>query len=494
MKLKKLIALFIASMLLLGMFAACSDNSSTDTAETTKNNTGETVAEDSVTEDTRIYANLPSDLDYGGYEFTVLYWLLESWETTARTCRDIYAESQNGEPINDAVYERNMAVEEKFNVKIKLQREDIGTMSTSIRNNIAAGDAAYDAVYPRLVEGASLMSEGLFFDFNELTYVDLSQPWWDQNAVASLSMNNKLYLVATDININDKDATAAIAFNKQIANDYNVPNLYEAVENGTWTYDFMRTVYTDVAHDVNGDGIMDTNDIYGFLGKNDVTVALFNGSGGKMIEKDANDMPYFAFNTERNISATQKIVELMIDADNFFNHQTAGIDDLAFTKMFEEGHGLFFWMRLDEVTNMRASDTDFGILPTPKYSEDQEKYWNTVSRHTTGLLSIPITAEPDRTSVILEALASESKYTLQPAYYEVSLLGKSTRDTESEGMLEIIFEGRIFDLGSIFAFGGFEDQYMGLGKVGAATEVVSLYEKYEKPTNTAIEKFMDKFQ
>ena len=494
MKLRKLTAILIAGVLLMGILAACGDPDSKGTSETTNGNNAETSVEETVTEDTRIYADLPDDLDYGGYEFTVLYWRIESWETMARTCRDIYAESQTGEPINDAVYERNMKIEEKYNAKIKLQREDTGTMSATVRNSIAAGDAVYDAVYPRLVEGASLMSEGLFFDLHELSYIDLSKPWWDQNAVNSLSIDGKLYLVATDININDKDATAAIAFNKKIANDYDIPDLYKAVDDGVWTYDYMRTVYTDVAHDVNGDGIMDTNDIYGFLGKNDVTIALFNGSGGKIIEKNADDIPYLAFNTERNISATQKIVELMTDADNFFNHQTAGIDDLEFTKMFEEGHGLFFWMRLDEVTNMRASDTDFGILPTPKYMENQEKYWNTVSRHTTGLLSVPITADPDRTGVILEALAAESKYTLQPAYYEVSILGKSTRDTESEAMLEIIFDGRIFDLGSIFAFGGFEDQYMALGKVGAANDIVSLYSKYETPTITAIDKFMDNFK
>ena len=490
MKLKNLAAILLMLVLLIGVISSCGDGGST-VESTTKPDSDETVAE-TVVEDTRIYANLPTDIDYNGYEFNVLYWRLESWETTARACRDIFAESQNGEPINDAVYERNMKVEETYNVKIRLQREDIGTMNNTIKNNIAAGDDVYDIVYQRLVESASLMTEGLFFDINELSYVDLTKPWWDQNAVSSLSVNEKLYLVASDITINDKDATAAIAFNKQIAQDYNVEDLYQAVHDGKWTYDYMATVYSGVSHDINGDGIMDTNDIYGFLGKNDVSIALFNGSGGKIIEKDDNDMPYFAFNTERNISATQKIVELMLDADNFFNHQTAGIDDLAFTKMFEEGHGLFFWMRLDEVTNMRASDTDFGILPTPKYLENQEKYWNTVSRHTTGLMSVPITSDPDRTGLILEALASESKYTLQPAYYEVSILGKSTRDVESEAMLEIIFAGRIFDLGSIFAFGGFEDQYMGLGKAGA-TDVMSLYAKYESPVNTAIEKFMNKF-
>ena len=34
--------------------------------------------------------------------------------------------------------------------------------------------------------------------------------------------------------------------------------------------------------------------------------------------------------------------------------------------LFSDGHGLFFWTRMDEVTTLRSMETDFGILPTPK--------------------------------------------------------------------------------------------------------------------------------
>lgn len=492
MKKLKFTLLFIILFTVV-LIASCGDNSTVLDKESDNTNNNEETIDGNTTEETRLNADLPTDIDYNGYEFKVLHWSHSAWESTARASRDIFAESQTGDPINDAVYLRNMKVEETYNVKILLQKEELGTMSTTIINNVSAGDDTFDVVYPRLYEGASLMTQGLFLDLNEMPYLDLDKPWWDQNAVNSLSVGGKLYLVATDININDKDATSAIAFNKKIANDYNIPDLYEAVKDGKWTFDYMKSVYANVSSDLNGDGIIDMNDIYGFLGKNDVTVSFFNGGGGTFVDKDENDIPYFAFYSERNIAMTQKIIDLMRDENNFFNHQTAGIDDLQYTKMFEEGHGLFFWMRLDEVTNMRASDTDFGILPTPKYDEIQSQYWNTVSRHTTGLMSVPITSEPERTSIILEALAAESKYTLQPAYYDVSLIGKSTRDVESEGMLEIIMAGRVFDLGSIFAFGGFEDQYLGLGKIGGG-DIVSLYEKFETQTIAAIDNFIEKIE
>ena len=81
-------------------------------------------------------------------------------------------------------------------------------------------------------------------------------------------------------------------------------------------------------------------------------------------------------------------------------------------------------MRLDDVTNMRAGEADFGIIPTPKYEESQDAYYSMVSQHTTGLLSVPITLTGDKLSevgMVLEALAAESHYTLIPEYIETSL-------------------------------------------------------------------------
>jgi len=491
---KQILSLTLACIILAAAFASCGDADTSDTDTPKDNTTDDTAAVDGGdTEEQRLYPDLPTDLNYDGYEFSFLHWSLGAWESTARASRDLYAESLNGETINDAVYGRNLKIEETYNVKISLTKEDAGVLSTTVINNVAAMDDVYDVVYPRLYEGANLVTQGLFYDLHQLPHLDLEKPWWDQNAVKSLSIDKKLYLVATDININDKDATAAVAFNKQLAENYKIDDLYQAVRDGKWTYDYMMTTYADVSTDLDGNSAMDKNDLYGFLGKNDVMSAFFHGSGGRYVDKDSDDIPYLSFMSDRNVSVTQKLAEMVGDAGNFFNHQTAGMEDSDFTKMFEEGHGLFFWMRLDEVTNMRASDTDFGILPTPKFDEAQTQYWNTVSHHTTGLMSVPVTSDAERTSVILEALAAESKYTVQPAYYDVSLKGKSTRDEESGEMLEIIIAGRVFDLGSIYAFGGFEGQYMGIAQ-NSSSDIVSIYTRLEKSTTKAIDNFVAKFQ
>ncbi len=210
-----------------------------------------------------------------------------------------------------------------------------------------------------------------------------------------------------------------------------------------------------------------------------------------MTTKDENDDFVFSFGSERDFDAAEKIMELM-DQSWFMNHhKLANNDDVYYTQLFEQGHCLFFWMRLDEITNMRASDTDFGILPIPKYDEAQQEYYSQVSRYITGLLSIPITLSGDslgEVGMIVEAMSADSHYTLIPEYIETSLKTKNSRDAESGDMLEIIINNRVFDPMHIYNFGGWHDTFLYLSKADGSN-LASLLKSKEKLVNKNIENF-----
>jgi hypothetical protein len=483
---KRGLSLALAAVIVALSLLSCSDKGSGTTADTTAAaaETAETTAAD-----TQIYPNLP-DMDFEGYNFKVLHWYVVGWD--GRMNKDIYAESENGDPINDAVYKRNLYMNEKYNVTFSIQNETQDKVISMTQKFINAGEDAFDLVYARMTDVGSLLTGGYFLDLNKLEYVDFTQPWWDQNSVKSLSVLGKLYLVASDINIIDKDATAAISFNKQYASDNQYPDLYSLVTDGTWTIDKMMSLYVGKSRDVNGDGVIDVdNDVYAFLGKKDVAASFFLGGGGSYVSKDENDMPYLSFDSERNINLVTKIADLMSDSANFYNQHTmqSPIDDTAFEQMFANGHGVFYWMRMDNVTSMRASETEFGILPIPKYDEAQDSYHSMVSIHTCGLMTVPKTAtDTSRTGFIVEALAAESKYTLIPAYIDTALKGKYVRDNESEAMLDIIFSTRTYDLGDVFGFGSLAADMYNITPDGVAT----FYAKHEKAAQKAIDKFIDK--
>ena len=490
-------ALLAALLLTAGAVASCGE-----TAQTPADNkdsaavTDAVVTEAAVTEEPRILPDLP-EADFGGYEFKILHWFMDGWES--RACKDLVADAMNGDTLNDAVYQRNLAVSERYNVTFSMTQEDFAKICTTIKKFVTAGEDAYDLAYTRLYEGKALLTTGCYYNFNALPNIDLTKPWWDVRCKDCMEYDGKLYLMASDINIEDKNATAAILFNKTLASNYDVEDLYALVRDGKWTIDKMREIYSDVSSDVNGDGVMDAEDLWGFLGGNDVGVSFFLGGEGTYIQRDEKGNLIDTFNTEHNVALTEKIKTVMTDTVNFYNHhdgtQKAPVtDDNEYRDMFAGGHGLFFWSRLDEVTTLRTLETDFGILPTPKYDEAQKEYCSLVSQHITGLMTVPASiSDPERTGIILEALAAESMYTVQPAYYEVALKGKYLRDDDSAEMLDLIFANRMYDFGEIFDLGGWASQHNIVCK-STSQGVASNYEKYQSKIDKALIKLVDSLE
>lgn len=498
-KLKRITAVLIALLMLVPTLASCSDNTPAETKETTsQQETSQTAestdasADESETEDERIKPNIPESADFGGDDITFLHWYNPAWTETVRQSRDIYAEGITGEAINDAVYNRNVKIEDAYKVKIALQLEQSTDIASMVGQQVTAGDSTYDVVYQILSAAPALIQKSYFHNLFNVPNIDLEKPWWDQNSISSLSTMGILPLVSTSINVNDKDATAALAFNKTIASNNQLEDLYTLVREGKWTYDKLTEMAEATYNDSNGDGTMTPDDVYGFLGGRDVIDSLYHGSGSQFITKNENDEFVFTFGTERDVDVISKGIDIVNSSWYFNHHAWKDQSDILYRQIFETGHGLFFWMRLDDVTNMRAGDADFGIIPIPKYEEAQDKYYSLVSQHTTGLMSIPITCAGDELSevgMVLEALAAESHYTLIPEYIETSLKTKNSRDAESADMLDIILGNRVFDPMNVYSFANFGDAIMDAADANNK-DMASLIKSKEKLVNKSIEKVL----
>ena len=106
---KKSISLVLLAAMLASL-AACGSGTAdagNDTTSSAAQSDGMSAADETVPEET---LDLPSDLNYDGYVFRIF-----SRQTPA--LEQVYAAEENGDKLNDAVYMRNMAVEEKLGVK-----------------------------------------------------------------------------------------------------------------------------------------------------------------------------------------------------------------------------------------------------------------------------------------------------------------------------------------------------------------------------------------
>ena len=480
---KQTLAVLLLAAALLG--TSCGGGTTT-TAETTGGETDAQTAAETLSPLDQTVAALP-EKDYGGYEFTIMDRSTDHipWETY-----DVYAESENGDAINDAVYQRNRVLEELYNIKIV--ESPIQNPADNMQKLIIAGDDSIDVFMDGLNALTKLTTGNMLYDYNEIPEIQLDQHWWDQQMRTELSVNGKCFFATGDISVMDNEATWCILFNKKMIEDYDLDDPYMLVREGVWTFDKMYEMAKAVAADVDGDGKMTGADQFGFLTEVYNVYALWVGGDNMIIEKDANDLPVSSMYNERSATVYDKVLEMQFDTSVSAIAGSAVFP--AYSDMnvcFTEGRGLFDYGAMALVSDFRESETDFGILPSPKLDMTQERYCNTFSPYNLMAYAIPATASDiSRVGTIMEAMAQVSEHILTPAYMDVSLVGKFIRDNESEEMIELVLATRSYDLGAIYQWGNSFSIFNGAAKTKAGT-FASQVEKNKKSLDNAIQKYID---
>ena len=172
-------ALIIA--MLLPAFASCSE--STNNAETkgssdsTTTTTTETTGGETTEEETeKILPDLP-DVTYEGADFNI-YCSSNAEYGTVKD--DFTAEEYTGEPINDARYTRNLAIEQKYDVKINVfpaTNTGDGEGTNVVKQSVTTGDYAYDLTMLAGYSTCKLAADNILLDLNTVEYIDLEKPW-----------------------------------------------------------------------------------------------------------------------------------------------------------------------------------------------------------------------------------------------------------------------------------------------------------------------------
>jgi len=440
----------------------------------------------------KILPDLP-EKDFEGYTFTFLSHRHEHVDWMTPDPREIVAEAENAELINDAVYRRNLMIEENYNVKINMFTavDEVAALEKAVKSD----SDDYDAVIVINFNVPKAVHQGNLLKITNLPYVDLSKPWWD-SAVNALSIDEKNYLLAGDLLILDNEATTAFIFNKNLLEDYALETPYILVNNNKWTMDKLGELTKGASKDLNGDGVMDYKDQWGLYTYGGTLHALLVSGGGSLALKDENDIPYMTLTNEKNLRIIDKAMDVMYDKQNVLNVQNISTSTPGQTgyDSFSEGRVLFYWVRMRVVEVMRNMENDFGIIPMPKYDENQDKYYSVVNANSGVLLGVPKSVRNiERTSIILEAMSAESRYTLQPAYYDVTLTRKFTRDSDSEEMLDIIFGSRTYDIGAVYSFGNVYLEFISLSYT-EDRNVMSYYAKNELRMQTDIDKIVSILQ
>ena len=475
MKAKRILSALLAGLLLLGTLTACATEG--DTEETKPAGTS------AVTEaETELKDNLPDDLDYGGDEIVFI-----SRERIGWYDREILVEGLTGEPINDAVFERNKVVENRLNVKIT-NVPDMDEPCEEVELAVNAGTHEYDVMSAACFVTLGQTPRGIYANLRQTEYIDFDQPWWSQGLNDATLYKGTQYALTGSMLLSIYRFAYATVFNQKLFDDASQKYLYEYVEDGTWTLDKQISL-VPIFHRDNGNNEQDKEgDVYGFISTQHISVdPYWSCCEVDILSRDENDEFAIVFDSGKLHEVAEKVLTLYYGTDSgSYILDTYGSDDHmdGCCDMFAEGYGAMATIRVMglERETFRSMTDKFGIVPMPKFDEAQKEY-HTMLHDRFSVVAIPTTAQEDRLeelSAVLEALSSAGYRIVKPVYYEETLRTKIVHDPQSSEMMELIINSLTTDSGIFYtdALMGFQNPFRAI-ILSKQNTVTSQYKKQE---------------
>ncbi|MCL2773146.1 MAG: hypothetical protein FWD71_07325 [Oscillospiraceae bacterium] len=508
MKISKKVILFMTliSILISSFLLSCNSgnnsNNNNGNVPDAQNNTQGSSDNTGTTENPAAKDDLAPQ-DFGGKDFTILV----NPDPSFRHFYDVCVESMNGELVNDAAYNRNLAVEDRFNVQIK--DNQVKDVAGTIKKSVSAGTVDFSAAWVIITDYGTLSKQNMFTDLYTIPNLNLQKIYWDQNVVRDFTLDNKLYGIMGDISTSVSVFTHLLGLNKVAAQDngIDVASIYQSARDGTWTLDKFYSIIKGVYRDLDGDGTTNYADLYGFGVSPAICETTFTASGEKWVGKDANGNLVLNQPTARITDVYNKLMEILTDKyATYTTWESAGkvkgpmrtTDyEYVYYDKFMNNTVLFDDIDMGIVMDYRQLvNSDFGIVPEPKFEESQPNY-SVYAYPFYPMLTVPSTYSGDSDSLnfigtIMEGLGSSSYKILTPAFYDTAFQTKYTRDDDSIEMLDIILHSRIYDFMNVYNFGGFDTAIWNQVQK-ADLNIASLFEKYQPKAEADIQKLIDSY-
>lgn len=429
-----------ALLLLSALLISCGGEAGTTTPEETDT----APVTQAVTEDTEYRAEYLPEVDYNGYEYRIIGYS-DSYPPVI--------EKETGAIIDDAIYRRNQKVEEQYNIKLTPTMypfTDYLKVSEFVTKAGRAQSDDLDLACMIFRDAYNAVLEGIVPPATALPIVDLEatdRPWYNQSMNDSITIDGVGLFCYTAFD--NYPSGGCLFFNKNIITELDLDDPYKMVDNGTWTMDVVYKMGLEAISDLDGNGKYEKNDRFAFISEWDTLSMLAYTGTGTMLVEMVDGIPTVSQN-ERLIEAFSKLQEYTSQPGYFLDtFKTFGQAESSRREgynLFAAGQSLFVVSNTNLLTDLGNMEDDYGIVPHPKWNEEQERYY---CEATAKKIYVPLacSADMERVMVIKEALAVESLNQVYPAYYDNALKNRYIRDEESLRMLELIMNTTVLDLG-----------------------------------------------
>lgn len=481
----KRISYFLLALLTLTAAVSCGDTKQNTPTETQpKDQNTEAVTEEAE-------PSLLDDLgekDFGGLTYTIF-----DCNSHPDLQVNIPGESMNGEVINDALLTRDTYLEEKYNISIEYFQED---NISKLGKAVAAGDDEWQMVITTLVTLGSQATSGNLANMCDMPYVDMSQKWWNPLMYENMRLFDTMYYSSSDIAPGIYQMPTCLFLNLKLYTDYDYDfDIFQSIIDGTWTVEQLKSMVKDMDNDLNMDNKWTvTDDFFGLAmhsGSTEAVLTMLIGAGVKMshISSDGNNITMDLASDTQAQTVIEDMSELFITIDN----GSADINDYS-NVLFQGDRALFFVHKLESAAvHLRDMESDYLILPPPKYDEKQEAYYSFLSPHGSCFIALPQTVSGNEDyGFITEALARYSNQYVRPICYDLVYKQKDSRDPRTADVLDLLLDGMYVDYQSLYNFGTVNDSLVSVLYKDAP--LVSTLEKRKAPVEKAIAKLVENWQ
>ncbi|MBO7296512.1 MAG: hypothetical protein J6V39_04555, partial [Clostridia bacterium] len=364
---KKFLALLLIFATLVSLLVACAE---TDPVE-------QQTSAVSETEEILQLDNIPADLKFDGEDIVVISRSMQGW-----TQDEVYVPELKSEPVNDAMFNRNVAVSDRLNVNIvsaAIEDPSAYVPVEEVQRAVKAGSADYDLLAGAAYVAAPAALDGTFYDLTDLQYLDLEQDYWMQDYNDAISYQGMQFTATGMIALSTYRFAFVTLFNKEEFDNKAVPYLYEAVANNEWTLDYQASLAEDFYRDTNGSGKADEGDFFGFVSCWGINVdAYWASCDMPIVEKNAEGEYEFVLDIARYSDVMDKILYLLYDCGgtSVYDAITDNVEQDLMREVFARGESAMTTLRLVAVEqpDLRNMEQAYGIVPVPKYEASQPEY------------------------------------------------------------------------------------------------------------------------
>ena len=368
---------------------------------------------------------------------------------------EIKESETDGNPIDDAIYKKNLYTEQLLNVDLDFfataghggaQQEFADALGRRIEDPMTPVDIV--SAYGRTM--GVVATRGFLTDLYEYDDLDLTKDWWPRDMQNEFKIKDRLYFISGDISTNLLHMMYAVYYNRDLADKYNIDDLVAKVKDKTWVLDDLIGYTKGTFEEKDGETGATKGDFYGMTFPYFYMDALIQGSNFHLAEpSDADDQAIRItdeFYSETFSNFIDKMIAWVHSGDICNETDYSGIANF----IFENGNAIFHIDSTAYGMKLKTTDINFGILPSPMLNEEQGRYYTSIANPFSAYGVCRKSQDGDRAAVVMQTLGYYGKRLTTPAIFEVTYQGKLSVTGEYMEMYEYLRDAISFDIGRIY--------------------------------------------